>query len=69
MNSLYPNLQARMASRGVSVEAIADIIGRSEEIVCQKIEGIQEWTLTEAVTICRYLEHPDLRFLFLRKPR
>lgn len=66
MNPLYPNLQARMANRGVTVEALAGIIGLSEDVVYKKLEGVLEWTLTEAVAICRFLEHPDLRVLFLR---
>lgn len=66
MVSLYPNLQARMASRGVSVEKLAEAIGLSEDTLCEKLEGILEWTLTEAVSICRFLEHPDIRVLFLR---
>ena len=67
MDSLYPNLNRTMEARGVSVENLAKIIGRSEEIVHLKLRGVQEWSLLEAVTICRYLQYPDLKRLFLQQ--
>jgi DNA-binding Xre family transcriptional regulator len=66
MDSLFPNLQAIMAQRGASIKNIADILGLSEEIVHLKMRGVRDWTLLEALEICRYLHYPDLRFLFLR---
>lgn len=66
MTSLYPNLDAAMAAQGVSIENLAETIGRSEEIVRLKLQGVQEWSLSEAVTICRYLQYHDLKHLFLR---
>ena len=66
MHSLYPNLDTEMETQGVSIRNLAEIIGRSEEIVNLKLKGIQEWSLFEAVTICRYLQYPDLKKLFLR---
>ena len=66
MQTVYPNLWAAMTRRGVSVENIADAIGLSEESVHLKLEGVQDWRLSEALAICRYLQYPDLRSLFLR---
>lgn len=66
MNSLFPNLQAAMERRGASIKDLADAIGLSEEIATLKMRGAQEWTLSEALAICRYLHCPDLRNLFLR---
>lgn len=66
MNSLYPNLDAAMAARGVSVWKLAEIVGRSEEIIHLKLRGVQDWTLSEALAICRYLQYPDFKKLFLR---
>lgn len=66
MDSLYPNLDAAMAARGVSVGKLAEIVGRSEEIVHLKLIGVRDWTLSEALAICRYLQYPDFRKLFLR---
>lgn len=63
---VYPNLQAEMVNRGVTVSDLAKIIARSEEIVQLKLSGVREWTLLEAVTICRHLMYPDFRKLFLR---
>lgn len=69
MYSLYPNLGAAMDARGLSIRNISEIIGRSEIVVHLKMRGIQEWSLSEAVAICRYLQYPDLKTLFLRKLR
>lgn len=66
MDSLYPNLNAEMEAHHVSIENLAKIIGRSEEIVQLKLRGVREWSLMEAVKICRYLQYPDLKKLFLR---
>ena len=64
MHSLYPNLDAAMAARGVSIRNLAEIIGRSEDIVHLKLRVEQDWSLFEAVTICRYLQYPDIIKLF-----
>lgn len=69
MDSLYPNLSAIMDNRGVSIQNLAEIIGRSEEIVHLKLIGVRQWDLSEAVSICRYFNYPDLRTLFVRKLR
>ena len=69
MYSLYPNLGAAMEARGLSTRNLAEIIGRSEVIVHLKLIGLREWSLSEAVAICRYLQYPDLKKLFLRKLR
>ena len=69
MHSLYPNLNTAMEQHDLSIGNLAKIIGRSEKIVQLKLRGVQEWTLTEAVIICRYLQCHDLKKLFLRKLR
>lgn len=66
MNSLFPNLQAAMTQRGASIKNLADAIGVSEDVVNLKMSGVRDWTLTEALAICRYLHYPDFRSLFLR---
>lgn len=66
MDSLYPNLRVAMEQQGVSIKMIADVIGRSEEIVHLKLRGVRDWTLKEALEICRYLQYPDLKTLFIR---
>lgn len=67
MDSLYPILQVVMETQGVSIGAIAEVIGRSERIVRLKLSGVREWSLPEAVKICRYLQYHDLKKLFLRE--
>ena len=66
MTTVYPNLQAAMSRRGVTIRDLAEIIDKSEEIVHLKLRGVREWTLPEALAICRYLNYPDFRKLFLR---
>jgi DNA-binding Xre family transcriptional regulator len=66
MQTVYPNLCAAMKQRGASVKNLADVIGVSEEIVHLKMRGVRDWTLSEALAICRYLRYPDFRNLFLR---
>lgn len=66
MDSLYPNLRVAMEQQGVSIKMLADVIGRSEEIVHLKLRGVRDWTLKEALEICRYLQNPDLKTLFIR---
>jgi DNA-binding Xre family transcriptional regulator len=66
MDSLFPTLQAAMKQRGASIKNLADVIGLSEEVVHLKMRGVREWTLLEALAICRYLHYPDFRSLFLR---
>ena len=66
MDSLFPNLAAAMDRRGVSIKNLADAIEISEEVAHLKMRGVREWTLLEALAICRYLHYPDFRNLFLR---
>lgn len=62
----YPNLAKAMEEKRVSIRNLADLIETDEETICLKIKGTLEWSLSEAITICRYLEHPDINLLFLR---
>lgn len=66
MDSLFPNLRAAMKQRGASIKNLADLLGLSEEIVHLKMRGVREWTLKEALEVCRYLQYPDFKTLFLR---
>ena len=66
MTSLYPNLDAAMAAQKVTARDLGKAIGCSEEIVHLKLRGVREWSLLEAVTICRYLQYNDLKKLFLQ---
>jgi hypothetical protein len=66
MNVVYPNLHKAMLERGVTVNQIAEAVSLSEDIVHLKLLGVREWSLLEAVTICRLLQYSDLKQLFLR---
>lgn len=67
MATLYPNLNAAMVSHGLTFDDLATITGRSVEDVSRKMDGTLEWSIYDAVLICRYLQHSDLNSLFLRK--
>lgn len=69
MDYLYPILQKTLETKGVSIESLAVIAGCGEKQVQLKLMGVLEWSLTEAVEICRYLQYPDIKTLFLRKLR
>ena len=66
MQCVYTNLSIAMREQDVSVKDLAVLIDKSEEIVCLKLQGIREWTLSEAIAISRYLQYPDFKKLFLR---
>ena len=66
MATLYPNLNEAMLSHGLTFDDLAAITGRSVEEVSRKMDGTHEWSIYDAVLICRYLRYPDLRSLFLR---
>ena len=66
MNMKYPNLQKAMREQRVTVLDLSRLVGVSEEIIYLKLQGIREWSILEATAICRYLQYPDLKTLFLR---
>lgn len=66
MPALYPNLKSMMDENGLTYDDLAVITGRSVEDVFHKMDGTLEWSIYDAVLICRYLRYPDLRLLFVR---
>jgi hypothetical protein len=54
-----------MDQQGVSTKALADAVGLSEKKINLKMEGVLDWALSEAIAVCRYLNYPDLKTLFL----
>jgi hypothetical protein len=62
----YPNLQDAMDKNGVSVSDLAELLRLSKETVQKKLNCALDWSLTEAVTICGYLNQNNLKILFLR---
>ena len=67
MATLYPNLKTTMIESGLTCDDLAEITGRSVEEVSLKMAGTLEWSIYDAVLICRFLRYSDLRTLFLRK--
>lgn len=66
MATLYPNLTNAMVERGLTFDDLAVITGRTVEEVSRKMDGTHEWSVYDAVLICRYLRCSDLQTLFLR---
>jgi DNA-binding Xre family transcriptional regulator len=66
MNIIYPNLNAKLIERGLSLKDLSDILGVNEAVIEKKMQGQLPWKLAEAVKICVYLKFPDANFLFVQ---
>ncbi len=65
---MLENLKAAMRAKNISAAAIAKLIGTTEKTVNNKLNGITEFTLKEALTIREYLfPEFDLYYLFQTK--
>ncbi len=64
--TIYPNLTRELKNRKIAVEALAQDLGLSRSAMYRRLNGSTEWTLSEVVSICQYLENFDINTLFLR---
>jgi hypothetical protein len=55
-----------MEDHSLTTRDIADIIGDNVGSVSLKLQGVIEWTLSEAVLLCHHFDYSDVRKLFLR---
>ena len=62
----YPNLAKAMDERGFTVADLAALIGDTVGSVSMKIQGITEWTLTDALILYNTFNYSDITKLFLR---
>ena len=66
MDYIYPNLCQELNKARVSEACLARFLDTSEESIRNKLSGSESWLLSEAVNICRLLNNPNIRFLFLQ---
>lgn len=64
--TVYPTLAKEMEEHGLTTKDVADLIGDCVGSVCLKLQGVIEWTLSDAVRLCHHFDYPDIRKLFLR---
>ena len=61
---LYPTLTREMTARGVRANEVAAKLGKNRKTFYQKLHGIRDFTLSEALTIYEAF-FPDMDFLTL----
>lgn len=67
---MYPNLNAEMARKGLSVKDLQTIIRKTDRTTRDKVNGSAAWTLREASDIRdAYFPGLSLDYLFERSPR
>lgn len=61
------NLKKAMTAKGISTKALAQLIGTTEKTAWNKLEGVTDFTLGEAIVIVDNLfPEYDLRYLFAK---
>ena len=66
MNIVYVNLYNEISKNGISMTTIANMIGVSEVVFMDKLQGVLPWDLSEALNICCFLGISDVKYLFLQ---
>ena len=61
---MYSNLSKELRDKNITQKAVADLIGCTEKTVFNKINGLTEFTVPEAMMICRNLL-PEFRLGYL----
>lgn len=64
--TVYPTLVKEMEEHGLTADDIGDLIGDTGPAVKLRLQGVAEWTLTEAILLCHTFDYSDIRELFLR---
>ena len=52
----FPNLVAEMARRGENQKDVAELIGTSQPTFSRKLRGLNEFTINEAIILCKHYE-------------
>jgi plasmid maintenance system antidote protein VapI len=65
---MYANLKTEMAVKGVTIEAIAELLGIHRNSVSNKINGNSSFTIEEAVCIKdAHFRYADMQYLFRKE--
>lgn len=61
---MYSNLSKELKEKNITQKAVADLIGCSEKTLFNKLNGITEFTVPEAISICKNML-PEFRLGYL----
>ena len=64
--SVYVNLNNEINKHNVPISVLAELIGVSEDIFMDKLNGLLPWYLSEVLNICCFFKISDVKFLFLQ---
>ena len=53
---LYPNLEAELKRYEITKPELSKVIGVSRSNVYTRFVGVKEFTISEAIMLCKYLE-------------
>lgn len=63
----YPNLKAEMARHNISLQSLADTIGRTKRCISKRLAGESPFTVEEAIKIQEQLfKGCSIQYLFKR---
>ena len=64
---MFENLKSELQRKHISNKAVAELIGCTEKTLCNKFNGVTDFTLTEVLSIHEnMLPEFELRYLFKR---
>ena len=66
MQTVYPNLDQEIRSKGLNYSRLAKGVGLSKTAIYRRVSGQTDFKLTEVTRICQFLENLDATWLFLR---
>jgi transcriptional regulator with XRE-family HTH domain len=58
-------IRAQMKRKGVTLDDVAEHLKVSRNTVSRKLNGKSEFTVSEVLNICEFLEAPELSKIFL----
>ena len=63
----YPNLKAELARKNLTLDDVAKLLGKTTRTAGEKVRGVTEFSLSEAMTI-RDVLFPGCTLEYLFKP-
>jgi len=66
---MYPNLNAEMARKEISVKTLSEITRINERVLRNKLSGVTDWKWNEVLKIKKVFDDVDIYFLFENKQK
>lgn len=66
MDSVYPNLLKKLKEDGITTPFLAKNLNLTESSVSDKLMGLCDWKLHEAISVCCLLNEPNIELLFVQ---